>query len=131
MTPHNGTSTLPPTLTPATIALIEAAASAQYGIRLKHVPEGDPAPQSKPKKPPTNKPPKQKLKPEPTAADMLKLITKAGAQGVDGAQIIALWAGTGLRANPKYKRILGSLIQDGKVIKEGKARAMTYRIASE
>ena len=65
------------------------------------------------------------LKPEPTLETILAFIRDHGP--VDGAQVKALWEGTGVDPDPRYKRDLTKLEKRGELEKLGKGRGMTYR----
>lgn len=132
------------TLTAAAILAIEADASTRYGLRLKHVPNPEPALEVA-KKPAATKgkttssgttssassssKPKGKKAKRITEATVLELIRKAGDKGVLGAEVIALWPSKE-EARP-YKRMLNWLEGQGRIEKVGKARAMRYRAKTE
>lgn len=128
----------PLTLTNAAIAAIEQAASAMFGLRLRHVPD-EPIEPSTPTKPTTRaatKPAKPEPKKAPTKptkpaseAEIRRQVRLAcrKKEGVSSAELADLIP----RTPEQRTAFLNRMIRDGILRKEGVSKATRYHLASK
>lgn len=126
--------TILPTLTPASIELIEADASAHYGLRLRYVPDDieDQAEEPKPKPIVKKKPVKAKLARWPTTFEevvqaIVGVIKKApvpvGAEAFHG-----VLGPDKSKAQKVWERHKGRMISEGIILATGNSRGKKYSL---